>query len=73
MASNPIEESKILSYLLGLGVIAVMGRVGLEIGYALLPSRYAQFALIGSALGMLGVFLVFVVVYSSFDRMVGPA
>lgn len=67
MGQNPIEDNFGLSFILGFGVLFAMAFVGQAIGMLLLELGVPYARWIGVSIGIIVVFVAFVVLYRRYD------
>lgn len=67
MGQNPIEDDFGLSFILGFGVLFAMAFVGQAIGMLLLELSVPYARWIGVSIGIIGIFIAFVVLYRRYD------
>lgn len=67
MSLNPVEENFVTRFILGFAVIVAMFAGGGAVGSTLQSSEVPYGGVLGTALGAIVVFLVFVVLYRRYD------
>ena len=67
MGRNPIEDSFLASFFLGLGVLFAMAIVGEAIGTLFLDLGVPYARWVGVSVGIIVVFVAFVVLYRRYD------